>query len=103
MYTEGKIRAYERQMQAPRHGKPRGGGKRRSRFQYSYADLSCDFCLHRKQCPFVCCPHIMGNLAELMCDAAFTSAIESAESCKNGHKRTLLHLKSRRIMMVLAR
>ena len=63
-------------------------------FQYSYTNLSCEFCLHYKKCPHELCPHIMGNLDELMCDTAFVSAVENAASYKDeyGHKQTLLRL-----------
>lgn len=95
MYTTGKTRAQAHQKQTPCHGKRRGGGRQRSRFQYSYADLFCGFCLHHKQYPFALCPYILENLDDLLCDAAFISAIESAEPCADthGHKEALLYLR----------
>jgi len=67
--------------------------KKTTRFSYRYADVACKYCLNKGQCKHSICPHIMGNLDDLMKDKAFRKAIEDAENCTNKHKRTLLKLK----------
>ena len=55
---------------------------------YRYRDMCCKMCCDYKCWGTWICPHIMENLDDLMKDAAFLSAIENAEKCKNGHRRT---------------
>ena len=93
MFTDGKDRFYENLMQQIPCNKPRHSGKRQSKFCYRYADLACDYCINRNTCRHDICPFIMDNLADLMEDDAFIHAIESAETCENRHKHTLLTLR----------
>ena len=66
--------------------------KRPSKYQYRYADLGCEYCIHHEQCEYVFCPHILTQLNDLTDDPDFAHAITNAESCENGHKLTLLVL-----------
>ena len=92
MFTNGKDRKYERLMKQTPSIKPRGGGKRKHK--YVYADIACEFCVHAKICKYNICPHIVGNLDDLVSDTAFTSAVDNADTCTTKHKQTLMYIKS---------
>jgi len=94
MFTDGKDRFYESLMQQIPNRKPKQHGKQKSKeFKYKYADLSCDYCKYRRKCQYKLCPYIIDWLEHLIDDDDFIRAITKAESCQNGHKRTLLHIK----------
>ena len=65
-------------------------------YQFRYESISCIYCCHKNGCPFAICPRIMENLDGLMNDRAFIKAIKTAESCRNGHRETLIMLKEDR-------
>jgi len=94
MFTDGENRFYESLMQQRPSRKQRHSGKLTSDYKYKYADMSCDFCPHRKKCVFDLCPYIMENLDDLAKDKAFRHAVADAQSCTTGHKQTLLHLQA---------
>jgi len=93
MFTDGKSQFYEGLMQVPPHGKPRPSGIGKKKFRYKYADVSCDYCLHAKQCKGKKCFFIMDNLDDLRRDRVFRNAIENADTCDNKHKATLTYLR----------
>jgi hypothetical protein len=99
MFTDGKDRFYENLMQQTPSRKPKHSGKQHSKeFQYKYADLSCEYCPHNRKCKFELCPYIMEYLdGLLLVDNKFPQAIQNAETCENGHWRTLLYLKGKGI------
>jgi hypothetical protein len=93
MFTDGKLRKYEALMQEIPHYTPMHSGRRNEPFTYKYADMDCDYCLYCRKCKFGICPHIMAYLSDLQKDPAFHHAVATAETCENGHRKTLLQLK----------
>jgi hypothetical protein len=65
------------------------------RFKYKYEHLPCGLCgdITDTGCPYELCPHILGNLPDLLRDPAFNAALEDAESCDTFHRPTLIMLK----------
>ena len=65
------------------------------RFKYKYEHLDCNLCKEMRSgaCSHPLCPHIMGNLDDLLFDPDFNALIEDAECVPTLHKPTLLHLK----------
>lgn len=65
------------------------------RFKYKYEHLPCNLCndITDAGCPHGLCPHILGNLPDLLRDPAFTAAVEDAENCDTFHRPTLFMLK----------
>ena len=93
MFTEGQNQHYEELMQElPGNHKKRRSGKQSSKYQYRYADLDCELCIHHGQCDHVVCPYILTHFDEIKDDPNFADAIADAESCENGHKFTLFVL-----------
>ena len=94
MFTDGKDRFYENLMQQTPSKKPKHSGRQKSKgLHYKYADLACDYCKYRRRCKYKLCPYIMDWLDHLIDDDDFIRAIAKAESCQNGHRQTLLHIK----------
>jgi hypothetical protein len=92
MFTDGKTRQYESLMQETPGYSQRHSGNRAYGFRYKYADLDCDYCLHRRKCGYDVCPYIMDCLDDLRHDPEFLVAVENAETCESAHKNTLVEL-----------
>ena len=102
LFMEGKDRSYERMMQQKtvRHekriAKPTKPGRKpySTDYRYTYSDFDCAYCADRQKkiCPHAICPHIMGNLEDLLNDPAFIAEMAAAERCDTPHRNTLLAL-----------